>query len=279
MFHKPYQTALCALALSLTASPAFAAHFFLPDDAVLDVREFAFPTTIDTDPNRNLTAEFHEQLVLALQKVGFTVLDAQEETRKIPAPPPEPSAPLTVTPLNEMPGDDPATSDFLAENEDTEGEDAENGEGGDGTPDARGSAEGSGPEEPESVPPSMSLSAIATHVLEGRVTLFRETVGNPTRVGSSIRIRTEALLHCTYTLKDATTDKVLLSDVSSGSSAQVTSQTQEIDDALSPLSRRAMSSAAAKIAAHLSGTDVPASGPSDRDYYQDSPGKRLKPQQ
>lgn len=116
------------------------------------------------------------------------------------------------------------------------------------------------------------------YIVRGRITLLRERVGTPARIGGGIRIKTEVLLHCAYTVEDALTGYVLLSDASSGTSARILSGTDDIDAVLHELTHTAMAKAAATIAASLSGTPAaPAGMADDRAAYQDSPGKRLKP--
>ena len=288
------------LTLALPPTHAAAASFFLTDDAVIDVKEFAFPAKTGAAAERNLPAAFHSQLVFALQKAGFRVIHSGEEADL--AEPAQP-APLTVTPLNktdevgETPEKPEEAAGTLPPAPGAAGEDAPpaGGEKNEAAPipletppDTSLEAPLDAPllETPKETPQESPLEApappaprrVVTHILEGRVTLFRESVGTPSRIGGSIRIRTEAQIHCAYKIKDATNGKVLISDVASGSAARITAEPHDIDATLERLSAKAMNTAAATIAAHLAGTDMPGDGmPSDRGYYQDSPGKQLKP--
>lgn len=281
---------LPAALLLAFASSATAAAFFLPDDAVIEIREFSFPAFAEADPERNLPAEFHARLEQAMRKSGFAIADGHEAAAS-PTPSPESSdapAPLRVTPLPpetsglaEQPAD---TGDETSPAPENTEEDAEEQPGGaemlDGEAGIRGIFAMPGEYAGTEIAPQTEPHRISgtTHILEGNVTLFRETVGNPVRVGGSIRIRTEALLHCAYKIRDTATGKVIISDTSSGSAARVAAQGQDIDAVLAALSIKAMEAAAAKIAANLSGTQPPADNPAaDPGYYQDSPGKRLKP--
>jgi len=289
MVQTCYRFILPAALLFAFASPATAAPFLLPDDAVIEIREFSFPASSMNDPERNLPAEFHSRLEQAMRQNDFAIFEGHETTVP-PASLPEPSgapAPLSVTPLSP---DQPAntTDETTPPSENTGNDDAgdddadhpDNGELLAGEEAIRGIFAMPGEYAGTEIAPRAEPYVIvgATHILEGNVTLFRETVGNPTRVGGSIRIRTEALVHCTYKIRDAATGKVIISDTSSGSSARVAAQDEDIDAALATLSTRAMDATAAKIAASLSGTQPPGGTPTtSREYYQDSPGKRLKP--
>lgn len=291
MVYTSCRVLLCALALALLALPAVAAQLVLRDGAVIDVREFAFP--VQEDAERSLPEVFHAQLVFALQKNGLVVFqkDADGKVGKTP----DASMPLLVTPLTDSTTENSGAPEKPADTANT-GNTPEIGEAAaraenDGTSEDTPKSVAEAPEDHsslpddpvdvagdmESIPMPPHRETVPSHILEGRVTLFRETVGTPTRVGGAIRIRTEASLHCTYKVREAATGKVLLTATSSGSSAKVTAQAQDIDAALAALSTKAMTAAAGKIAANLSGSPLPEQeNTSDRSYYQDSPGKRLK---
>lgn len=281
MRYRPYRIIILAALLLLSAHPAATASFLLPDDAVIEIKNFTFPATPDISPERQLPAVFHSQLAFALQKAGLSVYHGERaatakteesaaaaEAEKGAADSREgSSAPLIVTPLAEGPGKGGPAPDapLPAAEENEPGEAAENEKAPRETP-------------PAALPASPHTGA-PTHILEGNVTLFRETLGAPSRIAGSIRIRAESQVHCAYTIRDAATGKVLIADVSSGSAARITGESPDYDAVLKRLSARAMTTAAETIAAHLSGRDRPEDGaPHDRNYYQDSPGKRLKPQ-
>lgn len=270
MLYRPCRIIVLALLLLAPSHPASAASFSLPDDAVIEIRNFTFPATPEISPEHRLPASFHSQLAFALQKAGLSVHHG--ESAAVPkteenaaAPQDGNNAPLIVTPLKEEPekgGSAPDAS--LPTPADDEAENAAEDEK---TP----------PETPPAAPPASAHNGAPTHILEGRVTLFRETLGAPSRIAGSIRIRAESQLHCAYTVKDAVTGKVLIADVSSGSAARVTGESPDYDAVLKRLSSRAMATAAETIAAQLSGKDNPGDGAmSGRNYYQDSPGKQLK---
>lgn len=297
MVQTCYRFILPAALLFAFSSTATAAPFLLPDDAIIEIREFSFPassaassaaSSVDA-PERNLPAELHSRLEHAMRQSGFVIFEGNEITVPAASSPESSDAPMpmSVTPLPpeqpvNTPDDTPPSpentedgaegndeTDLPADDEMLAGEEAVRGIFA--MPGEYAGAEIAPQTEPHKI-------SGATHILEGNVTLFRETVGNPTRVGGSIRIRTEALLHCTYKIRDAATGKVIISDTSSGSSARVAAQDQDIDAALAALSIKAMDATAAKIAANLSGTQPPGDNAAGgRGYYQDSPGKRLKP--
>ncbi|SBV90768.1 exported hypothetical protein [uncultured delta proteobacterium] len=284
MFYRLYRIIIFAALLLLPAHPALAAPFLLPDDAVIEIRDFAFPATPDISPDRHLPASFHSQLAFALQKAGLSVHHGKTAAASKPeengaeppvkegvAPQEGSDAPLIVTPLEEEKEEAAANAPIpLSEAAEPAG-----------SPNSNGTAENE--KAPRETPPASPAPSVhnraATHILEGNVTLFREAVGAPNRIAGSIRIRAESQLHCAYTIKDAVTGKVLIADVASGSAARITGETSDYDAVLNRLSARAMATAADTIAAQLSGRDTPGDGVlSDRNYYQDSPGKRLKSQ-
>lgn len=293
MVHIFFRGVLASLMVVFAVSPVMAASFLLPDDAILDVRKFSFPArTDDYVPD----AEFHDQLVAALQQSGMTVYSPDGERSAPPSADPEA---LRVTPLTA----DSSTSDVSAAAKSVISgvfaaplPDGGNGAGtdpaADGAPKDTANGSGNAPaaenvpnETPEADKKNDAGASDgtaapfsgATHILQGRVTMFQESAGAPTRVGSSIRIRTEVSLHCTYTVKDTRTGNVIISDVASGSAARVVGEAQDIDAAIAALRSRAVAMATAAIAANLSGTPGPDQGrASEREYYQDSPGKRLK---
>jgi hypothetical protein len=245
------QSAISRFAAFLLVMPVFlgvpeasAARFILPDDAVVSIKELSFPASTGNNDRDALCEAFHLQLTLALEQSGLAVFHGENA-----------SAPLAATPLEA-----PAETDAPP--------------GGDGEDAPDDSAEDM---VEETLPVQEPRPWQATHILEGTVTLFRENVGRPTRIGESIRIRAESQIHCAYKIRDAVTGNVLLSDVSSGSAARIASETEDIDATLRVLSARAMAATAATVAANLSGNSVPGTAtPSSRDYYRDSPGKRLK---
>jgi hypothetical protein len=258
----PYRIIALAALLLLSARPAAAVPSLFPDDTVIDIKDFMFPATSGISSEHDLPASFHAQLIFALQKAGFSVHRGGNDASAAKG---EKSALLTVTPLAE------------ADNAVTDPEAAlpaqETAEAADGADSGK-----TAPEAPFAEPATPVPGRAATHILEGTVTLFRETVGEPNRIAGSIRIRAESQLHCTYTVKDAATGKVLIADISSGSAARVVGDAHDFDAVLENLNSRALATAAETIAAQLAGTDRPGDGNlSDRSYYQDSPGKRLTP--
>ena len=232
---------LLILPFFLSVPQATAARFILPDDAIVDIREFPFPSSTDDKNKDALTEAFHIQLTLALEQAGLVIFHDKATPEFLAATPPQ-------APANPNDKSDDASTEDNSEDS---------------------TEEFLMIQEPR--PP------YATHVLEGTVTLFRENVGHPTRIGENIRIRAESQVHCTYKIKDAVTGKVLLSDVSSGSAAKIASETEDIDATLHMLNARAMTATAITIGANLSGNALPKNAAdSSRSYYQDSPGKRLK---
>ena len=250
---KPLRLAVFLLVapLFLHAPQADAALYLLPDDAVITVKAFSFPASTGNYDADALSDTFHSQLTLALEKAGFSVFHGGE----IPAA-------LVIAPLQDI----AETNDAAEETADQDA--AENPAENDAEESLEETALPIRAESPRNRP---------THALEGTVTLFRENVGNPTRIGESIRIRAESQIHCTYKIRDLATGNVLLADTSSGSAARIANEAQDIDAMLQTLSARAMTTTAATMAANLSGTSLPGSSNMySREYYQDSPGKRLK---
>lgn len=264
MLLKPFRALFLAALLLAPGLPAVAASFALPDDALVAVGDFPFPEGADQNASKDLPSAFRVQMIRALRQAGIAVHDPGQEPEKDAAVPHEKtveSAPLTVTPLTESP--DSGANGDTSPNPDSDQADPPNGEIPPGDSDT---------------PPLPAKPRSPTHVLAGNVTLFRETVSNPRQLAGTIRIRAETAIHCAYQVKDASTDKVIISDVASGSAARLTSRPQDIDALLPALSERVLASVAAKIAANLSGVDIRNEhDPSSRSYYQDSPGKRLRP--
>lgn len=120
------------------------------------------------------------------------------------------------------------------------------------------------------------FSGPPTYTLEGRVTLVRENLSAPARIGGAIRIKVESVMHCTYRVKDAS-GNTLISAIASGSSAKLASA-QNVDAIIADLMVKAMTNAAESIASRLSGVETVSSPTphSEKSYYQDSPGKRLR---
>lgn len=277
--------ALAAL-LFLSAHPAVAASFTLPDDMVIAIGEFTFPASPTSlsptsfgGAEEDFPAAFHAHLTAALQKAGFSI--SREENATSPDTLNQ-DAPLTVTPLAEESSQGKAAADEALPPLETDApESPEEPEafeyaGADAAAEADATAqrEETTPELGEAEPPA--IRGGATHILTGTVT-FQETAGTPNRIAGSIRVRVTARARCAYTIRDAATGKTLLTDISSGSSASLAREDNR--GILNVVRSRAMTAAAETIAARLSGTDNPEDGTqSDRQYYQDSPGKRLKTQ-
>ena len=226
---------LLVMPFFLSVPDASAARFIIPDDAVVTIKEFPFPASTGNNDRNTLCEEFHGQLTLALEQSGFVVFHSGNAPDPLAAPPPQ-----VPSETNDAPSD---ASEDVAE---------------------------------ESLTAQEPLPQQVTHVLEGTVTLFRENVGRPARIGGNIRIRAESQIHCAYKIRDAVTGNVLLSDVSSGSAAKIANETEDIDATLRLLSAKAMTTTASTVAANLSGNSLPGTTThSSRDYYRDSPGKRL----
>ena len=261
-----YRTFFLAVALLMPGIPASAASFILPEDAVVVIEKFPFPAEFAKNTDRDLPVAFRSQLILALQQVGFTVPNLEKNT-VLPLPEqPELRTPLVVTPLTET------TYPEEHEPKDVNGP-IRNEANGQPVPDDSELSQ-NGQIDPVSVPAPRS----PTHILTGSVTMFQKSASAPTRIAEHIHIRSETSMHCTYQVKDAVTGKVIISNVASSSAARLTSRTQDIDTILPVLTDRVLSAVAAKVAAHLSGTEEDNGRTiSDQAYYQDSPGKRLKP--
>lgn len=279
MTKKACQSLFLACVLLFPAARAMAATFPLPDDAVIDIRQFTFPESARSDSEHNLPEALRLQIINALQQAGISVwLDrnaapaatesASSSAMKTTtlAATPEPDGDGTASreldaPLDADTADSPG--DILAPPEENPGS----------TPG----------EMVEETPPVADTPAPGpaspTHILVGNVTLFRETVAAPTRIAGTIRVRAETSLHCVYKIKDAATGNVIISDAASGSSARVTAQTQDIDAILAFQTVKALALTATNLASALSGSNVEKGAARDREYYQDSPGKRLKPKQ
>lgn len=283
MIFKPIRALLPVLLLVLCPFRSADASFTLPEGASIDVRPFDFPASV-AESGRDLPARFHNQKVFALHRAGF-LIPSSGGPDSAPTPPenapqvvprstegagperePDP-APLEVAPLAESPSTDQVKeveigAQVLAPPTEKVVQKAEP---------APFATEALQPEVPPAPKPR------AAYILTGQVTLLREDVGAPKRIGGGIRIRTESSLHCAFKIIDAVTGNVLISDVVSDSAARIASDTGNIDAALASLTERIMASCAAKIATRLSGTTVPPSpAGDDREEYQDSPGKRLR---
>lgn len=129
-------------------------------------------------------------------------------------------------------------------------------------------------------PPEKAAQALSesgpVYTLTGRVTLLRENIGSPTRIGGGIRIRAEAILHCAYRVEDAS-GNVIIAATASDSAARLVANPQNIDTALVSLLNSVMGATADQIAARLAGMErVAPEKQNDASYYQDSPGKRLR---
>ena len=268
MLHKLHLAFLLAALLSLHVfSPAVAALLLLPNDAVVEIGEFSFPASIEVTSETALPETFRDQLSLALTQAGILVLHKSAT-----------SAPLVLTPFGKT---TQTPHPFIAVTPlPEESGEHETSEAADDTHETEYTAEdilaGDAPALSQS-PPAEPLPRGATHILEGTVTLFRENVGTPTRIGGAIRIRTESQIHYTYEIRDVATGKVLISDVSSGSAVKLTNETQDLDMILHTLNAQAVTTATETMAANLSGKKrLEGIGTHSREYYQDSPGKRLK---
>lgn len=275
------RAAFPAFLLFFAASPAPAAPFTLPENAAIEVKTFTFPAAPAANATeRDLPGSFHNQIIFSLQRAGFTILHSESEAwTATPAPQPDAAmspapapAPLEITPLQES-GPEHAAPEEAAEAEQQAEAKEPAAEPAETRPrDRKQQAE---------IPPFPVMppeKRKPDYLLTGRVTLLKENVGAPTRIAGGIRIRTEASIHCAYQIVDASTGKVIISDVTSGSIASVASETHDIDAALAKLTDKVMAASAARIASRLSGVTVEAGdGGDDRDEYQDSPGKRLKP--
>lgn len=286
MTRKPCRIFLPVLLLLLACPfrPALAA-FNLPEGASIDVKPFDFPA-FAAGIERDLPARFHDQIVFALHRAGFAVplhgdpatplalpdagskdavrATGEAEPEKNPDSSPLEAAPLTETPPPGQVKEVEIGEQVLA-------------------PPAEKTARKTepapfAPETPQPVPVPAPNPAKAAYILTGQVTLLREDVGAPRRIGGGIRIRAESSMHAAFRIIEAATGNVLISDVVSDSATRIASDTGNIDAALAALTERIMASCAAKIAARLSGTSVPqARIGDDREQYQDSPGKRLRP--
>lgn len=289
MGHRFFKSFLLGALLVLPAFPAAGASFWLPDDAKIEVRPFAFPPGSSTGESsafveRNVSGTFQEQIAYALRRAGFTVVAeaAEEVSRDSAAKTPadqnagaRPQAdenekqPLISHPITEA--DDAPNPDESAEDYDVSGL-SDSAESEEDSP----NADAAEADETRAEAPSLWGKV---YILKGQVTFLRENIGAPVRIGGGVRIRTEASMHCSYTLEDAATGKALVADAASGSAARVISQTRDIDAVLSVLTGRVLNAAATVIVERLSGADAPEARAiaDDRAEYQDSPGKRLKP--
>lgn len=279
MTKKACQSLFLACVLLFPAARAIAATFPLPDDAVIDIRQFTLPESARSDSERNLPEALRLQIINALQQAGISVWIGRGS-----APAAAESASSSVMKTTKLAATPEPDSDGTASREFDAPLDADTA---DPPPDILAPPEENPDSAPgemvEETPPIAAMpepgAAPPTHILVGNVTLFRETVAAPTRIAGTIRVRAETSLHCVYKIIDAATGKVIISDAASGSSARVTAQTQDIDAILAFQTVRALALTATNLANALSGNNVEKDAAQGREYYQDSPGKRLKPKQ
>lgn len=291
---KPPRRALVilpALFLLLSAHQAAAALFTLAEGANIDIRTFAFPPNAPQAGDRDLQGDFQNHLMLALHRAGFhigppnspPVRQQKERDAAVPSEKtggaagtekPVDSVPLTEVHLTETPGPGNGTDNTAGDATDVP----------EGTAVLAPPAADTPATSPEPAKTPLAETPASPHplgnayILTGQVTLLREDVGNPRRIGGGIRIRTESSLHCAFKIIEAATGNVLISNVTSASAARIASDTEDIDASLTALTGRVMASCAAKIATRLSGSTVTEEqDPDDRKVYQDSPGKRLRP--
>lgn len=282
MLQKLYRGIIPALILVLPAQFASAASFSLPSDAVIQIEEFTFPEAAANATEQNFPELLQGRLTNALQKAGFTTADS------LSAPSGQENG-LSKAPITES-GE---VKEQKTENADaaTEAKPAEapsGGTPGNETPTTANAEQTANPAAEQtpaesdqanvvqSVFASQATPAPAGYTLEGRVTLLRENLSAPLRIGGGVRIRAESVIHCTYRVKDSS-GKTLISATASGSSARLTTA-QNVDTALADLTGKVMTNVAEQIASRLSGVEIGSSSSpeSGKDYYQDSPGKRLK---
>jgi hypothetical protein len=279
----------------ICALPAWGASRSLPGNAVITVKPFSFPAAVPEATERNLPAVFHDQIVFTLQGAGFILSPADSAApppvrtaiphsaagaRSPEKPPVAPPEERTVLPEEEaetgegdaviLPSDQVALLPPAAERpEDTR----------DVEPLAEDAADAAGPvrdARTEAAQVSPASPSAPAYVLSGRVTQLREYASPPAGIAGGLRARYEAALSLTYSIADPSSGKTLFSDAVSASVTRLVPENEDADAARSDLTARAMAGAAAKLAARLAGTDAETSA-EDRDYYGDSPGKRLKP--
>lgn len=291
MLHTFYRIVILAFIITPPAFAASAASFALPLDAVIKIENFSFPKVSQHATEQNLPDLFHDRLTDALQKAGFALdlaadhsaLAGAEQEKNLIATPiteigeaqaqkPEENPPADEAKLAEVSTED-ATEEIPAESADA---DQTGNATAEQTPSGQTPVEDDQSNVIQAVFASEVLPSPATYTLEGRVTLLRENLSAPTRIGGAIRIKAESVIHCTYRVKDAS-GKAIISAIASGSSVNL-ANTQNVDAVIADLTVKAMASAAETIASRLSGVDVVSSPALDsgKSYYQDSPGKRLK---
>ena len=276
--------------MMLPTQVALAASFSLPSDAVIQVEAFTFPEPSASAPEQDFSGLLQGRLADALQKAGFTVGHSPSAPLAGPSPEDAEKKEKTVaTPITESGEAKEQKTETAAES--TEAKPAENlsdsaaenntpaADGGEKTatpPAEQTPAESDQSNVIQSVFASQVSSGPAGYTLEGRVTLLRENLSAPLRIGAGVRIRAESVMHCTYRVKDSS-GKTLISSTASGSSARLATA-QNVDAALADLMEKVMTNVAEQIASRLGGVEIGSSSSkeSEKDYYEDSPGKRLR---
>jgi hypothetical protein len=237
----------------ICALPAWGASRSLPGNAVITVKPFSFPAVIPGNADRNLPAVFSDQIAFAVQGAGFILSSAEAGEGETAGAPPGRTGLLSAP--EETPEETPDIAPLTEE-----------------AADAAGPRSG----ERREAAPSPASSSAPEYVLSGRVTHLREYAGPFTGITGGLRARHSAAISLTYSIADPSSGKTLFSDAVSASAARLVPENENGEAARSALMEKVMAEAAAKLAARLAGTDA-ATSVEDRDYYGDSPGKRLKP--
>jgi hypothetical protein len=275
------------------AFPAWGASSSLPGNSVIRIKPFSFSAALLGAAEGNLPAVFQDQLAYALQDAGF-ILSSVEPVERPPVPEALPFSAAGAKPLEKRRPASPA------EKTTAPGNPAEAGGGSvaasrqaalppplpsrpedepDVVPVPEEAAAADDPGEDAEVappPPGPAAPAPPEYVLSGRVTRLREYAGPPARIAGGLRVRREAAISLAYSIADPSSGRTLFSDAVSASATLLVPENENPDASRSDLRGRVMAEAAARLAARLAGREAEAAA-EDRDYYGDSPGKRLKP--
>lgn len=247
----------------------------LPEEATVTVRPFTFPQEALSGAEEDAekyAIDFRNQLVLACQKVGYIVtkdknVAHEEEEEK----------------TEEVAKEEEAKEDENTSEEVSEGTSESASEDKDELMDAVEKAEQEEKNQEENaldekVKTVKKRPKEMIYVVTGYVTEYEGQVGKVVNVGNSQRQKLNVVFSTNFKVKDAS-GKTIVSDKVSVSSSSVVSQSQDADDVLRKLNKKAFAEASRQIVQKMSGQsdkEEENDAISDDDYYNDSPGKRLK---
>ncbi len=232
-----------------TAEPAPKAEkaFSLEKGTAVALRLFTAPASAKGG-SEDLPTLFHDQLVFALHDAGLHAEDAA-----VPAA--APATGLNVAPLTA---------------------DDEKAAAGD---DAAGQIEQAEPAKTAEKTPTEEKPDAPRYVLEGRITTYHAwaRASPPARATGDYRPRAGLETACVYRLIDTETGTAVLSGTAKGAGARAAAEKDaSVKD---ELAHKAFAAMAEQIANRLTGKAAKSVSVEngDRDDYQDSPGKQLKP--